>query len=109
MTTLNDPTWVEAANNLAQLAIQETRDSAEQIQFISRRILSRNLSDQEMELMRKALGKQQDLYRLDRDSAVSLAATGQSKPNSALDPIELAALSNLCLTLMNLDEALSRE
>ena len=109
LTTLNDPTWVEAANNLAQLAIQETRDSAEQIQFISRRILSRNLSDQEMELMRKALGKQQDLYRLDRDSAVSLAATGQSKPNSALDPIELAALSNLCLTLMNLDEALSRE
>jgi hypothetical protein len=59
--------------------------------------------------MRKALAKQQDLFRLDRDSALSLLGTGESKPNSQLEPIELAALSNVCLTMINLDEALCRE
>ena len=109
LTTLNDPTWVEASRNLAQLAMQETQDAKEQLQFVSRRVLARSLSDQEIEIMRKALAKQQDLFRLDRDSALSLLATGESKPNAELDPIELAALSNVCLTMMNLDEALCRE
>jgi hypothetical protein len=109
LTTLNDPTWVEASRNLAQLAMQETQDATERLQFVSRRVLARSLSDQEVEIMRKALAKQQDLYRLDRDSAQSLLGTGESKPNAQLDPIELAALSNVCLTMINLDEALCRE
>jgi mono/diheme cytochrome c family protein len=109
LTTLNDPTWVEASRNLAQLAMQETQDTKEQLQFVSRQVLARSLSDTEVEIMRKALAKQQDLFRLDRDSALSLLATGESKPNAELDPIELAALSNVCLTMINLDEALCRE
>jgi hypothetical protein len=109
LTTLNDPTWVEAARNLAQLAMQETRDSQEQLQIIARRVLARNLAENELEVMLKAVSKQRELFRLDRDAAIALLATGESKPSAAMDPIELAALSNVCLTIMNLDEALSRE
>ena len=109
LTTLNDPTWVEAAKNLAILAAQETADPTDRLQFMARRLLARNLSQQELPILRKALDKQQTLFGLDRDSAIALLNNGESKPSSALDPIELASLCNVCLTLMNLDEALCRE
>lgn len=109
LTTLNDPTWVEAARSLAARAMQETQNPSDQLQWISSRVLSRRFSPREMELMQKALRKQQDLYRLDRQAAVAFLATGQSQASDAFDPIELAALSNVCLTVMNLDEALCRE
>jgi hypothetical protein len=109
LTTLNDPTWVEAAKNLAILAVQETADPTDRLQFMARRLLARNLSQQELPILRKALDKQQTLFGLDRDSAIALLNNGESKPSSALDPIELASLCNVCLTLMNLDEALCRE
>jgi len=109
LTTLNDPTWVEAAKNLAMLAVQETADPTDRLQFMSRRLLARNLSQEELQILRTALDKQKTLFDLDRDSALALLSNGESKPNSALDPIELASLCNVCLTLMNLDEALCRE
>lgn len=109
LTTLNDPTWVEASRALAQLALRHTQDPDQQLQFISNRVLARSFTDKELELMRKSLSKQQDLFRLDKQQALALVSTGESKPNPELDPIELAALSNVCLTIMNLDEALCRE
>jgi hypothetical protein len=109
LTTLNDPTWVEAAKNLAILSVQETADPTDRLQFMARRLLARNLSQEELQILRKALDKQQTLFGLDRDSALALLNNGESKPSSALDPIELASLCNVCLTLMNLDEALCRE
>jgi cytochrome c553 len=109
LTTLNDPTWVEASRCLAQLALGQTLDPDQQLQFISRRVLSRSFTEVEMELMRKSLNKQRELFRLDTQQAAALLATGESKTDPAFDPVELAALSNVCLTIMNLDEALSRE
>lgn len=109
LTTLNDPTWVEAARNLATRAMQETQNPGDQLQWISGRILSRALSPREFEIMQKSLGKQRDLYRLDRQAAVAFLGTGESKASEAIDPVELAALSNVCLAMMNLDEALCRE
>jgi hypothetical protein len=49
------------------------------------------------------------LYAQDTDSAQRLLVSGESKPNGQLDAIASAALTNVVLLIMNLDEALTRE
>lgn len=109
LTTMNDPTWVEAARNLAQRAIQETLQESEQLQFIAKRVLTRSFQPNELERMLNALQRQRQLYAQDATSAQSLLNVGESKPNAQLDPIASAALTNITLLVMNLDEALTRE
>jgi hypothetical protein len=109
LTTMNDPTWVEAARNLAQRAMQETLQESEQLQFIAKRVLTRSFQPNELERMLNALQRQRQLYAHDADNAQSLLNVGESKPNTQLDPIASAALTNVTLLVMNLDEALTRE
>ena len=109
LTTMNDPTWVEAARNLAQRAMQETLQESEQLQFIAKRVLTRSFQPNELERMLNALQRQRQLYAQDATSAQSLLNVGESKPNAQLDPIASAALTNITLLVMNLDEALTRE
>jgi hypothetical protein len=109
LTTLNDPTWVEAARTLAQRAIQETLQETEQLQFVAKRVLSRSFNEKELERMLSAIQRQRQLYAQDATSAQRLLASGESKPNGQLDAIASAALTNVVLLIMNLDEALTRE
>jgi hypothetical protein len=109
LTTLNDPTWVEAARTLAQRAMQETLQETEQLQFVAKRVLSRSFNEKELERMLMAIQRQRQLYAQDTTSAQRLIASGESKPNLQLDAIASAALTNVVLLIMNLDEALTRE
>jgi hypothetical protein len=106
---LNDPTWVEAARTLAQRAMQETLQETEQLQFVAKRVLSRSFNEKELERMLMAIQRQRQLYAQDTTSAQRLIASGESKPNLQLDAIASAALTNVVLLIMNLDEALTRE
>ena len=56
-----------------------------------------------------AIQRQRQLYAQDTDSAQRLLISGESKPNGQLDAIASAALTNVVLLIMNLDEALTRE
>ena len=109
LTTLNDPTWVEAARTLAQRAMLETLQETEQLQFVAKRVLSRSFNEKELERMLLAIQRQRQLYAQDTDSAQRLLVSGESKPNRQLDAIASAALTNVVLLIMNLDEALTRE
>jgi hypothetical protein len=109
LTTLNDPTWVEAAKVLSQLAMQHSHQLDAQIQFAMRKILARAPSDAELDLLRKAYQRQLAIYQLDPQAALQLLETGATQRDAALDAPTHAALCNLCLTLLNLDEALCRE
>ncbi len=109
LTTLNDPTWVEAARTLAQRAMLETLQETEQLQFVAKRVLSRSFNEKELERMLLAIQRQRQLYAQDTDSAQRLLVSGESKPNGQLDAIASAALTNVVLLIMNLDEALTRE
>ena len=47
--------------------------------------------------------------RLARDAATAALAIGAAKRDESLDATEHAALAAVCLAIMNLDEALTRE
>jgi hypothetical protein len=110
LTTLNDTTYVEAARNLAQRIMLETDGGAPQsrIQLAYRLVLSRDPSPNEESVLLKALNRLKSEYA-DKDTAMKLLAVGESKRSEKLDPTEHAAWTALCLEILNLDEALTKE
>ena len=110
LATLNDVTYVEAARVLAQRLL---RDRSEQDDGCLTRAfetaLSRGPSAEELELLRASLERLRGEYAGDPGAAEELVALGESPGDPALDAVEHAAWTGLCLVLLNLDETLTRE
>jgi len=109
LTTLNDPTWVEAARMLAEKSIQQHDELTEQIRFAFRRILCRPPQQAELDLLCKSWQKQHILFSQDTRTAVDFLSIGSTPRNESIEPSSHAALTAVCLAIFNLDEALTRE
>jgi hypothetical protein len=107
LTTLNDPTYVEAARALAQRVMGVAADNRLATAF--RRVLGRWPDDQERQILARSLAHQHQRFAADRSSADAFLAVGASKRDPALDAVDLAAHAMVCLGILNLDEALSRQ
>ncbi|OYW24945.1 MAG: chromosome segregation protein [Planctomycetales bacterium 12-60-4] len=110
LVTLNDVTYVEAARALAQrvlLANRGQEDAALAQAF--RRVTCRAPSKDEAALLKGQLGKLRAQQSADRAAAVKLLAVGESKRDESIDAIEHATWTSLCLMLLNLDEAVTKE
>jgi hypothetical protein len=108
LTTLNDPTWVEAARVLARQCWQEGDTLDERLTFAFRGVLCRAPTDRDMAHLRRAYEKQAAIYQADPEAALALLAIGAT-PRESLNAAEHAALTAVCLGVMNVDEALTRE
>ena len=72
--------------------------------------MCRKPTEFDLAVLRRAYEKQAAIYREGRSRrAKSLLAVGESKRDETLDVGEHAALSAVCLAILNLDEALTRE
>ena len=109
LTTLNDPTWVEAARTLAEKACQAFPDVDGRIGFAFRRVLGRRPTATDLAALRRMFERQLGFMRADETAARALLAVGESPRDEGLDPAEHAALAATCLAILNLDEALTRE
>ena len=109
LTTLNDPTWVEAARVLAQRALAQPGARPDRIGFAFEQVVCRKPRPAELVLLQQAFEKQHELFRNDPQAASELLAVGESPVDPALDANEWAAMSVTCLAILNLDEALTRE
>lgn len=109
LTMLNDPTWVEAARALAQQAMKAHPDLDGRLTYSIRAVLCRKPSDQDLKVLRRAYEKQAGIYKSDEAGARALLAIGNSKRDETLNPAEHAALAAVCLAILNLDEAMTRE
>ena len=118
LTTLNDPTFVEAARALAQRVMGEAPEQRLAVAF--RRVLSRWPDDHERAVLAKSLAKQLARFQADGNDAKSGAkngakaaeaflSIGESKRDPKHDPVQLAAHAVVCLGILNLDEAVSRQ
>ena len=106
LTTLNDITFVEAARALAQRAL-EAKEGAPGLAF--RLVTGRKPTATEANLLQESLAKQRKLFATDPASAKKLLAVGESKRYEKLDAVEHAAMTTVCLMILNLDEALSKQ
>lgn len=121
LTTLNDPTWVEAARHLACQVMKpyathtspdESTDEAQLRQAIGEavfRVLCRPASESEIERLYRRFEQWKQRYRETPDLAEQLLSVGASPCEGGMPRAEQAALTVTCLTIMNLDEALTRE
>jgi len=110
LLTLNDVTYVEAARALAQHTLTAPLpDRFSRIAYASRRVLGRNLTASERAILERALHRHLDHFVANPDATRQWLAHGEFPQEPMLKPTELAAWTALCSTLLNLDEALTRE
>ncbi|WP_193211567.1 PSD1 and planctomycete cytochrome C domain-containing protein [Luteolibacter marinus] len=108
LVTLNDPQFVEAARKFAGV-LAAARDSDEaRIADGFERVTGRPPVVQEMTVLLGALGRERTRYAADPAAAAALLAVGESPVDPSLDPVEHAALAQVCSMLLNLSETLTR-
>lgn len=110
LTLLNDITYVEASRAFAQRVLQQGGPTPrERLAFAFRTATARAPGPQEMAALERSLRRALERYRRQPEEAKRLIAVGESKPDPALDPAELAAYASVCSLILNLDEVLSKE
>lgn len=108
LVTLNDPTFVEAARNLAAEALDVASNSELIADHMAEKVLFRSLTNAERKII---LDQQQQFkvhYQANADAAKALIAVGDSPVMDHHDAVQLAAWTMVGNQLMNLDEVLCK-
>jgi hypothetical protein len=71
--------------------------------------LNRSLKEPELAALTKAFERQLAIYTAEPKNAKLLLEVGSAPHDAALDPAQHAAMTAVCLGILNLDEALTRE
>ena len=108
LVTMNDPQFVEAARNLAQLALQSTKEDPARLDTIAQRLLCRPWKAPERDLLLASLGELRSRFAANSADAGALLQVGESKAHPAFPASELAAWTMVCSEVMNLDEVLNK-
>jgi hypothetical protein len=109
LTLLNDTTYTEAARALAQRIMIARKDPPARITEAFHLLLARDPTAQEQIILQAALQRLRTQYAADKPAAIKLISAGESKRDEKLDPIEHAAYTALCTTILNLDETVTKE
>ena len=106
---LNDPTFVEAARNLAERMMHDGGLSFEgrlNVGFL--RALGRTASAEEQQILGRIHVKAIARFRKDQEAAKKLLSVGDSPRDPQLDEVELAAWTIVASTILNLDETITK-
>ncbi|MBJ07420.1 MAG: chromosome segregation protein [Verrucomicrobiaceae bacterium] len=112
LSTLNDITYVEAARALASRAAssagEETNPDA-RIRQAFQLVVARHPSNEEQSILKNIYNRARARFMSDPGAAANFLKNGDSPRNSEIPEPEHAALATVCLGILNLDEALTRE
>src|SRR5581483_10326184 len=107
---MNDVAQVEAARNLAQLAIKAGGSSVDtRVTNAFRRVLAREPKPSELKVLTGGYERYLGRYREDSVAAEKLISFGESPRDKSLNSAELAAMTAVCNVILNLDETITRE
>ncbi len=105
----NDPTYVEAARALAQRDLEQAGPTdADRIRFAFRLATDRDPTAQELNILDDLYKKEAAKYGADKTAAGKLIAVGESKPDSKLEPAQLAAWTLVTSAILNMDETITK-
>ncbi len=104
---LNDVTWVEAARGFATSVFSLPSDQS-RLREAFRRVCARRPSDYELQVLLKMLSRAKREFLVNPAAATQFLAQGDS-PVPDVNAVELASLASVCLSIYNLDEAMTRE
>jgi hypothetical protein len=110
LVLLNDPIFVEAARVFAQHAMKDGGSTpADRIAWAFRRAVSRSPSEEEHALLMDLYANQHARFKGDPSAADALLAVGEAPLDSSLDRNELAAMTTVSRTILNLHEVVTRD
>jgi hypothetical protein len=109
LSTLNDPAYVEAGRALAATLLSEDLSAEQRINMLYRKALGRAPADIETTIIMTSLDRLKKQYAANPALATAYLNVGAFRIHEDLDTIEAAAYANICLLVLNLDEALTRE
>jgi hypothetical protein len=105
---MNDPQFFESARVLAGNVMRGSDEFGLRLDAMALRLLSRRLNDRERRVLEESYRDYLRYYGSHPDEARRATEVGESKPDSKLDKVQLAALTMLANQLMNLDEVLNK-
>ncbi len=106
---LNEPQFVESARVLAERSMREGSPSPEtRIRSLFKRAVGRAPDEREVQELVSAYQDFLAAYSKDPTAAQKLIGVGETKPDSKLNPGELAALTMIANLVFNLDEMLNK-
>lgn len=109
LALLNDPTFVEAARSLAEVALQQGgADTTGRLDVIFRQTLNRAPSSDEREQLRRLLQADLKDFEFHPDRAEKLLRTGLKPLDAKANFPELAAWTSVCRAMLNLHETIVR-
>ena len=114
LTTLNDPTFVEAARALA-VRVSRHASSEARVAEAFRRVLARSPDAGESAALARLVASEAARFQQDPAAARAFLAIGEAPVGRASETeqpsavAERAALASACLAILNLDEAICRE
>jgi hypothetical protein len=111
LTARNDPQFVEAARVLAQNTLEKypEKDIEKGISLAFRKVLSRFPNEKELKILTGIYSNEKRKFIAAPAKANKLIATGKYPLNKKLNPIELASMTIVSQTILNLDETICRE
>lgn len=109
LTLMNNMTFVEASRLMAERVLHEGGGTLdEQVDFVFRLSLGRHPTSRELDLLRDSYHQFAWKYENDRAAATKLLSVGEFTCDKTLDIVQLAAMTMLSSTIMNLDEAVTK-
>jgi len=108
LAMLNDPTYVEAARVLAERAMGAEPEGWRRLDYIYRQVLARSPDAAEQAVLFAGFGRHYREFSAEPRNAVELLAVGDWPAAGELDPVEHAAWTLLCLSVLNFDETLNK-
>jgi hypothetical protein len=108
LTTLNDPTFIEASGSLARRILSEGGDSFEdRLRYGFQLCVARDPSETEVEIQKSLCEKALAKYRETPDLARQVWETSRLELDG-IDPIQFAAWTLLSNVLLNMDETITK-
>lgn len=110
LTLLNDPSFVEASRAMAERIIRELPDAdfSTRLERAFRYALSRPSADDELESLRALYEQQHEYFGKNPAEAGKFQRTGNRPAAKDIDPVEVAAWSQVCRVILNLHETITR-
>ena len=108
LTTLNEPGFVEAARGLAERAWGAGGDVDARVAWMFRAATGRAIMPGEQRVLARGFARARSRFEAEPDTARALLEVGASRAEATLEPADLAALTLVANTILNLDEVLTR-
>ncbi len=110
LSTLNDVTFVEAARALASRAVSEAgKEPAAALSRAFVIVTARAPQAEDLAILLDSYRLARESFAADPQSAQDFLTNGDMPGDPALDAVEHAALASVCLSILNIDEALTKE